>query len=50
MTLEMVADTTRCRTVAMHPSEADRHAHDRAGFHQGWGTVLDQLATYVLSI
>jgi uncharacterized protein YndB with AHSA1/START domain len=50
MTLEVEADATRCRTVAMHPSEADREAHDRAGFHQGWGTVLDQLATYVVDI
>jgi uncharacterized protein YndB with AHSA1/START domain len=46
MTLEPRDDATLCTTVAMHRTEADRNHHDDMGFHEGWGTVLDQLATY----
>ncbi len=28
----------------MHKNEADRAMHDEAGFFDGWGTVLAQLA------
>lgn len=46
MTLEARGDLTVCRTVAMHRDEVDRDAHADAGFHDGWGTVLDQLGEY----
>ena len=46
MTLEPRGDATLCRTVAMHRNEADRNHHADMGFHDGWGTVLDQLGTY----
>ena len=46
MTLEAQGDSTLCRTVALHRDEADRNHHADMGFHDGWGTVLDQLATY----
>ncbi|MDB5798747.1 MAG: polyketide cyclase [Paucimonas sp.] len=29
---------------ALHWSEADREAHEKMGFHQGWGIATDQLA------
>ena len=32
---------------AMHKSGADRTAHDRMGFYDGWGTVVAQLAAFV---
>ena len=50
MTLDPVGDATRCRTVAMHRSEDDRAQHEVMGFHDGWGTVLDQLVTYAPSV
>lgn len=28
----------------MHKSNADRAMHETLGFHDGWGTVADQLA------
>ena len=46
MTLEPRGDATLCRTVALHRNEADRDQHADMGFHDGWGTVLDQLGTY----
>jgi hypothetical protein len=27
----------------MHKDEEQRKKHDEMGFHQGWGTVLEQL-------
>ena len=29
----------------MHKSRADRDRHEEMGFHEGWGTVVEQLAT-----
>ncbi len=31
----------------MHKNNADRDAHERMGFHDGWGTVIEQLAKLV---
>jgi uncharacterized protein YndB with AHSA1/START domain len=50
MTLEPEGDATRCRTVALHRNEDDRNRHVDLGFYDGWGTVLDQLATYAPSL
>ena len=46
MTLEARGELTLCTTVAMHRDEHDRDHHAEMGFHDGWGTVLDQLCTY----
>lgn len=32
---------------AMHKSHADRNMHKEMGFHDGWGTVVEQLARLV---
>jgi uncharacterized protein YndB with AHSA1/START domain len=29
---------------------ADREAHEKMGFHQGWGQCADQLATLVAKL
>jgi uncharacterized protein YndB with AHSA1/START domain len=50
MTLERRGDATLCTTVALHRNEADRNHHADMGFHDGWGTVLDQLAAYAPSM
>ena len=34
---------TRYRAVALHANRADCDTHERMGFHDGWGTVADQL-------
>jgi uncharacterized protein YndB with AHSA1/START domain len=34
---------THYKVVALHKDEADREAHERMGFHEGWGTVAGQL-------
>ena len=31
----------------MHRNSADRNMHEEMGFHDGWGTVAEQLATLV---
>jgi uncharacterized protein YndB with AHSA1/START domain len=31
----------------MHKSNADRNMHEKMGFHDGWGTVTEQLARLV---
>jgi uncharacterized protein YndB with AHSA1/START domain len=32
---------------AMHKNDADRNTHKEMGFHEGWGTVVEQLARLV---
>ena len=46
MTLEPQGAATLCRTVALHRNESERNRHADMGFHDGWGTVLDQLGAY----
>jgi len=35
---------TRYRAVVLHRNAADRDAHEKMGFHEGWGTCAEQLA------
>ena len=41
---------TAYRAVAMHKDAADRDRHEQMGFHDGWGTVADQLGEYANTI
>lgn len=41
---------THYTAVAIHRDETGRKKHEEMGFHEGWGTVLDQLVTYVKSL
>ncbi|GLR13831.1 activator of HSP90 ATPase [Chitinimonas prasina] len=43
---ELPGGRTRYRAVAIHRDEAGRQRHEEMGFHQGWGTALDQLVAY----
>ncbi|MBU8545208.1 MULTISPECIES: SRPBCC family protein [Roseomonadaceae] len=43
ITLEPVEGGTRYTALAMHRTPEDRDRHAAMGFHQGWGTALDQL-------
>lgn len=41
--LEPAGKGTRYVARLLHGSTADRQRHEDMGFHQGWGTALDQL-------
>ena len=43
ITLEAAESGTRYRAVAVHSSPETRTAHEKMGFHEGWGAALDQL-------
>lgn len=45
VTLEDLGDgRTRYTAKALHWTAADREAHEKMGFHEGWGKCADQLA------
>ncbi|WP_206185309.1 SRPBCC domain-containing protein [Sphingosinicella sp. CPCC 101087] len=44
ITLADHPDGTAYRAQALHKSRADREKHEALGFHEGWGTVVAQLA------
>ena len=46
LTLLPQGQKTRYVATVMHRDEADRKRHEELGFHDGWGTVLDQLVEY----
>jgi uncharacterized protein YndB with AHSA1/START domain len=41
---------TRYTARALHWTVADREAHEKMGFHEGWGLCADQLAELVAKI
>lgn len=51
-TIEISADGdgTRYRAVALHADAAGRTQHDEMGFHDGWGTVVDQMAALLSTL
>jgi uncharacterized protein YndB with AHSA1/START domain len=44
------AGGTRYTARVLHWSVADREAHEKMGFHQGWGIATDQLASLAASL
>lgn len=44
VTFEEHAGGTLYTVRALHKDDADREAHEKMGFHEGWGTCADQLA------
>ena len=40
---EELGGKTRYTARALHWTEADRDAHEKMGFHEGWGKATDQL-------
>lgn len=44
VTFEEEDGKTRYTAIARHWTVADREAHEKMGFHEGWGTCADQLA------
>jgi uncharacterized protein YndB with AHSA1/START domain len=49
ITLADHPDGTEYTATAMHRNAADRDRHEELGFHDGWGTVIGQLAALVES-
>lgn len=43
LTFEDVGGKTRYTARALHWTAADREAHEKMGFHEGWGQCADQL-------
>ena len=50
ITLEDEAGKTRYTARVLHWTAADREAHEKMGFHQGWGQCTDQLEALVAKI
>jgi uncharacterized protein YndB with AHSA1/START domain len=47
LSLEPHGSGTRYTAIALHRDEAGRKKHEEMGFHQGWGTVVDQMVAYI---
>jgi uncharacterized protein YndB with AHSA1/START domain len=47
ISLEDLGGRTRYTARVLHWAVADREAHEKMGFHQGWGRCADQLAALV---
>ncbi len=50
VTFEDEGDKTRYTARARHLTVADREAHEKMGFHEGWGQCADQLAALVAKL
>ena len=50
ITFEDEAGQTRYTARVLHWTVADREAHEKMGFHQGWGLCTDQLAALAARI
>lgn len=48
--LEPHGSGTKYTAIALHPTEAGRKQHEEMGFHDGWGTALDQLVEFVKTL
>jgi len=45
--LEPNGGGTRYTAIAIHNDEAARKQHEEMGFHDGWGTVVDQMVAHI---
>jgi uncharacterized protein YndB with AHSA1/START domain len=50
LTFEDEDGKTRYTARVRHWTDADREAHEKMGFHEGWGQCADQLAALVKTI
>lgn len=47
LTLESQGSGTRYTAYAIHRDEEGRKKHEEMGFHDGWGTVVNQMVEYI---
>lgn len=45
--LEPNGGGTRYTAIAIHNDEAARRQHEEMGFHDGWGTVVEQMVAHI---
>ncbi|MBN8734387.1 MAG: SRPBCC family protein [Acidobacteria bacterium] len=50
LTLSDVPGGTRYVAHVMHRDEAGRMTHEKMGFHEGWGTMVTQMAEYAKTL
>jgi uncharacterized protein YndB with AHSA1/START domain len=50
MTFEPQGNKTKYTAKAMHWTRDDLEAHEKMGFHEGWGTTANQLAELLKSM
>lgn len=50
LTFEEAGGKTRYTARVVHWTVADREAHEKMGFHEGWGLCTDQLATLAATL
>ena len=50
ITMQAEGTGTRYRAVARHGDAEARRSHEEMGFHEGWGTALDQLVALMRSL
>jgi len=50
LTFEDEGGKTRYTARVRHWTVADREAHEKMGFHHGWGQCADQLAALAASL
>ena len=50
LTFEDIGGSTRYTACVLHWTVADREAHEKMGFHQGWGICTDQLEALVATL
>jgi uncharacterized protein YndB with AHSA1/START domain len=48
--LEPLGSGTRYTAIAMHKDPEGVKQHEEMGFHEGWGTALDQLVEYAKTL
>lgn len=50
LSFEDAGGKTKYTALVRHWSAADREAHEKMGFHEGWGKATDQLAELVATL
>lgn len=50
LSFEKLGEKTRYTARVRHWTVADREAHEKMGFHEGWGKATDQLAALVATL
>ena len=50
ITLSDEGEGMRYVATVMHPNPATRNKQEQMGFHEGWGTCIDQLGAFARSL
>lgn len=48
--IEPEGSGTKYTAIAVHSNEEQRKQHEEMGFHEGWGTALDQLVAHAKTL